>query len=426
MKELLKLKIFYLLLCVGFVSLAWGQKKAAPAAKRAARPAAAKPAAPPAKTAAQPAVAKPAQGTEERELAVPKPSAAKLPEVERQYEDINKNPTRGTFTFSMSAGVYNFNNKTENVAKNTTREYSLQFDATTMLGMELAWRMGKDKENDHDTGNGFHYYRSNRGIFTDFELGFKTQRTEDKPSRFNVKQTVNGVATDLPLDLGYDYTTAAFLANLVPDAQRLKQAGISPQLRQAVGKSAFEGTMVYANTYYHFTPLNMLMNWGSAFRWFDSSIGPSLRVWYYRDYSDPVRITTRNDDWTRATFMIVYRQYVQFHQLVRLRTHFYFPALSFFGEMAKSPYFNEKEYILNTALEFYAIRFNDVGLIISAGYEGHWWQANPYSADRFVRTGFDLDSGFTDQNYAGFEHRTRTSWEAFATIAVELHFSGKS
>jgi hypothetical protein len=94
--------------------------------------------------------------------------------------------------------------------------------------------------------------------------------------------------------------------------------------------------------------------------------------------------------------------------------------------MVKSPYFNEKEYILNTALEFYAIRMNNIGLIVSAGYEGHWWQANPYSPDRFVRTGFVADNGFTDQNYAGFEHRTRTSWEAFATIAVELHFDGKS
>jgi hypothetical protein len=396
-------------------------QKTAPAATKKAPAAPAKPVPPPGSFEQAPAA-----GREERELAVPKPTAAKLPEVERQYEDINKNPTRGTFTFTMSAGLYNFNNKTENVAKNTTREYSLQIDATTMLGVELAWRMGHDKENDHDTGNGFHYYRSNRGIFTDFELGFKTQRTEDKPSRFNVRQTVGGVATDLPLDLGYDYTVAAFLGNTVPDAQRLKQAGISPELRQAVGKSAFEGTMVYANTYYHFTPLNMLMNWGSAFRWFDSSIGPSLRVWYYQDYSDPVRITTRDDDWTRATFMIVYRQYVQFHPLVRLRTHFYFPALSFFGEMAKSPYFNEKEYILNTALEFYAMRVNNIGLIVAAGYEGHWWQANPYSSDRFVRTGFVADNGFADQNYSGFEHRTRTSWEAFATIGVELHFDGKS
>jgi len=426
MKELLKFRIIFLFLCAGFLGQVSGQKKAAPAkrATAAKRPAAqAKKAPAPAPAKAAPA---PVEGKEERELAVPKPTSAKLPEVERQYEDINKNPTRGTFTFTMSAGLYNFNNKTENVAKNTTREYSLQFDSTTLLGMELAWRIGKDKENEHDTGNGFHYYRSNRGIFTDFELGFKTQRTEDKPSRFNVRQSVNGVATDLPLDLGYDYTTAAFLANLTPDAQRLKQAGISPELRQAVGKTAFEGTMVYANTYYHFTPLNMLMNWGSAFRWFDSSLGPSLRVWYYRDYSDPVRITTRDDDWTRATFMIVYRQYIQFHPMVRLRTHFYFPALTFFGEMVKSPYFNEKEYILNTALEFYAIRINNIGLIVSAGYEGHWWQANPYSPDRFVRTGFVADNGFTDQNYAGFEHRTRTSWEAFATIAVELHFDGKS
>lgn len=403
----------------------WAQKKAAgkgPAARAAAAQKA------PAKTeAAAPAKAPaPTLGKEERELAVPKPTSAKLPETERQYEDINKNPTRGTFTFTASAGLYNFNNKIENSAKNTTREYSLQIDATTMLGVELAFRLGHDKEGDHDTGNGFHYYRSNRGIFTDFELGFKTQRTEDKPSRFNVRQTVNGVSTDLPLDLGYDYTTAAFLANSTPDAQRLKQAGISPELRDAVGKAAFEGTMVYANTYYHFTPLNFIMNFGSAFRWFDASLGPSFRVWYYRDYSDPVRVTTRNDDWTRATFMIVYRQYVQFHPLVRLRSHFYFPALSFFGELVRSSYFNEKEYILNTALEFYALRSNNIGLIVSAGYEGHWWSANPYSSDRFVRTGFLQDSGFTDQNYAGFEHRTRTSWEAFATIAVELHFDGKS
>ncbi|HNN00664.1 MAG TPA: hypothetical protein PKG67_09420, partial [Turneriella sp.] len=109
MKELLKLRIFSLLLCAGFLGQVWGQKKAAPPPKRAARPAAAKPAAPPALPAKT--AAKPAAGVEERELAVPKPTAAKLPEIERQYEDINKNPTRGTFTFSMSAGLYNFNNK---------------------------------------------------------------------------------------------------------------------------------------------------------------------------------------------------------------------------------------------------------------------------------------------------------------------------
>lgn len=420
MKELLKRRNLFLLLCAAFVGHVSAQKQAA-VPKKAAAPAAAPNAARPAKI-----PVKPGAGAEERELAVPKPTAAKLPEVERQYEDINKNPTRGTLTFSMSAGLYNFNTRTENTAKNITREYSLQLDATTMLGTEFAFRLGKDKENDHDTGKGFHYYRSNRGIFTDFELGLKFQRTEDKPSRFDLRQTTNGVAADLPLDLGYDYTAAAFLANTVPEAQRLRQAGISPELRQSAGKTAFEGTMVYANTYYHFTGLNALMNWGSAFRWFDASVGPSLRVWYYRDYSDPMRTVTRNDDWTRATFMIVYRQYVQFHPLLRLRTHFYFPALSFFGELAKSPYFNEKEYILNTALEFYAIRFASIGLIVSVGYEGHWWRANPYSSDRFVRSGFIGDSGFTDDNYKGFEHRTRTSWEAYGTVAAEFHFDGKS
>jgi|JI10StandDraft_1071094.scaffolds.fasta_scaffold34107_4 hypothetical protein len=399
---------------------AFAQKKAKPAAK----PAAPKPG----------VKARPGQGTlknaagvkgkEEQEISAPKPTSAKLPEVKYENEDMSKNPTRGTFTFTMSGGLYNFNNKTTNPQTNTSREYSLPFDYTTMVGYELAFRLGKDKENDDDSKTGFHYYRSNRGIFTDFELGVKTQRYEDKPSRFTYKETSAAGTSEVPVDLGYDYTSALFLANNTTGAQNLRKAGISPELRSSVGNKSVEVTMVYANTYYHFTPLNYIMNFGSAFRWFDASIGPSFRVWYYQDYSDPVRLTTRNDDWTRATLMAVYRQYIQFHPMVRLRTHFYFPALSYFAELAKSPRFNENEIILNTALEFYVKRFGDFGVIVGVGYEGHWWKANKYSSDRFVRTGFLGDNGFTDQQFSGFEHSTRTSWEAFATLGIEIHFGG--
>ncbi len=413
----MKLSGSIFLLAFAFQASLIAQKKPArPAQKAPAKPAAA---------AKAPAKAVPAPA-EEREIAgAKKDGTPKLPAAKYENEDISKNPTRGTFTLTFSAGVYNFTNKTENPSTNTTRTYSLPFDYTTMLGMELAFRLGKDKEKDHDTGEGFHYYRSNRGIFTDFELGFKTQRTENKPARFTFTETSNGVTTEVPVDLGYDYTTTAFQANAIAAAQALKRAGISPDLKNSAGKTSFDATMVYANTYYHFTPLNFIMNWGSAFRWFDASLGPSLRVWYYKDYSDPVRITTRNDDWTYSTFMLVYRQYIQFHPKVRLRTHFYFPALTYFTQLAKSPRFNENEYILNTAIEFCALRVGSVGLIVSGGYEGHWWVANPYSSDKFVRTGFLGDNGFTDSQYSGFEHKTRTSWEGFATVAAEIHFGGQ-
>ncbi|MDZ7343103.1 MAG: hypothetical protein ONA90_01170 [candidate division KSB1 bacterium] len=406
------------------VFLSWPQKKVQPKAPAKAAKA---PPTKAAQTATEPPPARvqPAR-EEERQLEVPKPKSVKLPEAERSYENINQNPLRGTVTFSISGGIYNFNTRTVNPAQNITRDYSLQLDATTMIGAELAIRVGHDKEKDDDSGEGFHYYRSNRGIFTDLEVGFKTQRTEDKPSRFNLRQTQGNNTQNLPLDLGFDYTTEAFTLSVIPDAQRLAQAGISPQLRQAVGAKAFEGYMAYANTYYHLTPLNFILNWGSAFRWFDSSLGLSFRLWHYRDYSDPVRTAIRNDDWTRATFMLVYRQYIQFHPKVRLRSHFYFPALSYFAELARSPLFNEKEYILNTALEFYAYRTPTGGLILSAGYEGHWWFANPYSPDRFVRTGFNQDNNFTNQNYAGFEHRSRSSWEFFGVVAIEFHFDGKT
>lgn len=417
----MKLSGLIALLAFAFQAALVAQKKPArPAAKAPAKPAAAAkaPAKAPVKAAQAPA--------EEREIAgTKKDGTPKLPAATYENEDISKNPTRGTFTLTFSAGLYNFTNKTENPSTNTTRTYSLPFDYTTMLGMELAFRLGKDKEKDHDTGDGFHYYRSNRGIFTDFELGFKTQRTENKPSRFTFTETSNGVTTEVPVDLGYDYTTTAFQANAIAAAQALRRAGISPDLKNSAGKTSFDATMVYANTYYHFTPLNFIMNWGSAFRWFDASLGPSLRVWYYKDYSDPVRVTTRNDDWTYSTFMLVYRQYIQFHPKVRLRTHFYFPALTYFTQLAKSPRFNENEYILNTAIEFCALRVGSVGLIVSGGYEGHWWVANPYSSDKFVRTGFVGDNGFTDSQYSGFEHKTRTSWEAFATVAAEIHFGGQ-
>lgn len=354
------------------------------------------------------------QGKEESELSkVPAPKSAKLPETKREFEDINKNPLLGTVTIAFSAGMYNFTNNTSNSATNTQRSYTLPFDFTTLIGMDLAFRLGHDKDKDYDTGTGFHYYRSNRGVFTDFELGFKTQRS-DSPSRYNMSQTQNGTTTNTAVDLG---ATAAM-------AQNITQAGVSPQLRQAAGGAAANVTMAYANVFYHFTPLNFIMNFGSAFRWFDASVGPSIRVWYYQDYSDPVRYTTRNDDATSATLMMVYRQYIQFHPQVRLRTHFYFPALSYFGQLAKSGIFNETEYIVNTALEICAIRVGSVGLVVSGGYEGHWWFANPYSSNSDVRTGFVGDSGVTDANYAGFKHTTRTSWEAFATVAAEIHFDG--
>lgn len=369
------------------------------------------------------ATAPAAAGAEERELKkVPEPKSAKLPKANYENEDISKNESRGTVTFAMSAGLYNFTNKVENPQTNVVRTYSLQpIEYTTLLGFDLAIRIGKDrdKEKHHDSSSGFSYYRSNRGIFTDLELGSKFQRTEDKPVKFYYTDSALG-GGDIPVDLGFDPATTPATSTQIINQNR---AGITSQVRNAVGAKAAEVTMFYANAYYHFTPMNFLFNWGSTFRWFDSSIGPSLRVWYYRDYSDPVRLTTRNDDWTYATFMIVYRQYIQFHPLVRLRTHFYFPALSFFTELARSPRFNEKEYIVNAALEFYALRVGSVGAILSVGYEGHWWVANPYSADKSVRDGF---SPAVDARNAGFEHKTRSSWEAFASIAFEFRLGDES
>lgn len=394
------------------------QRRKAPP-KRAAKPAAQKV---PPKVTPKPQETK--LGKEERELAAPpKPTSVKLPDAERQHEDMSKNPLRGTFDMTFSYGYYNFLTRTENKSANASRELSLPWDGTGLFGMDLAFRLGHDKEDEYDSGSGFHYYRSNRGIFTDFELGFKTQAVDPVRSRFNLKTNVNGVSSDIPVALGSNGGTD--LAPVLVGDENLTQAGISSALRQKVGGSAFEGTMVYANTYYHLTPLNMLMNWGHAFRWFDASLGPSLRVWYYRDYSDPVRITSKNDDWTRATFMIVYRQYIQFHPMVRLSTRFYFPALSYFGELARSSNFNEKEYILNASLDFYLFRASSVGLIASFGYEGHWWYANPYSSDRFLKTGFKEDAGVTDANYAGYEQTSRSSYEGFFALTLQFHFEGK-
>jgi hypothetical protein len=402
----------HLILIAVFLSLTVNlpaQKKAAPKPPKAA----AKPGQKPGGAAAG------VTGKEEREIAgkVPAPTAAKLPEAKYENLDISKNETRGTVTVSFSAGLYNFTSKTENPYTKTTRSYTLPFDYTTVFGMDLAFRFGKDKEKDHDTKTGFHYYRSNRGIFTDFELGLKVQRTENKPSRFNFSESGPSGSVDLPLDLGTPYSATSTGTS----AQNMQRAGITPQLRQAYGNVAADVTMFYANTYYHMSPLNFIMNFGSGFRWFDASIGPSLRFWYYKDFSDPVRIATRNDDWTRATFMIVYRQYIQFHPLVRLRAHFYFPALTYFTQLAKSPRFNENEFILNTALEVVAIRIGNIGLVVSGGYEGHWWFVNPYSSDKYVRTGFAGDTT-TDASYAGFEHKNRTSWELFASVGVDYHF----
>lgn len=322
----------------------------------------------------------------------------------------------GTVTVRMTYGFYNFDSKISNTSLNEERSYSLTLP-TQLYGAELAIRLGKDPDKFHSPeGAAFSYYRSNRGLFTDFELGFKTQK-DDQPSVFDMKKTKNGVQTNSTIDLAPEYTSADFLSGSPTDnVKRLKDAGISPAFKNSLGPVAAQMTMVYLNSYYHFTPMNFIFNFGSKFRWFDASLGPSLRIWYYTDYSDPMKGFEYNDDNTAATLMLVYRQYIQIHDRVRLRGHYYFPAATMLARSLKSGMLNEEEHILDAGIDIYVYNF----LYVTVAYEAHWFKSNPYSNRRNVTTGFKDDSGFFDTNYQGFEKTTRESSEIYFGLAIDV------
>lgn len=327
----------------------------------------------------------------------------------------------GTVTFRMTYGLYDFESIYGNPATDHERIYSLNV-GWPMIGGELAVRLGKDKKNYHyDPGAGFSYYRSNRGIFTDFEFGIKSLYNDPQPSSYDLTIKNNGQTdfegtVDLGLDQTYtDDTTGTTVTTSVFDSSQeaAQKDGITALARSRYGAVSAKATLFYLNTYYHLTPLNYILNFGSDFLWYDASLGPSLRVAHYGDYGDPARMQALNNDNTRASFALVLRQYIQLHSRFRLRAHYYYPFVGELARLFKAPQFNYDEHILDAGVDIYLIKY----IYLSFGYEYHLWQINGSSEDRFNQSG-DVIS-----NREGLEIKSRTSGEFYGAIAFEWAFA---
>lgn len=325
--------------------------------------------------------------------------------------------TLGTVTVRLSYGIYNFETLIRNPATQDERRYSLVDPGWFMIGGEVAVRIGQDKLNFHDNNRetGFIYYRSNRGLFTDMEIGFKTFAKEEKssqPTQYQYTSKNLGNQTFI-VDLGSTQEINGFevlLYNPFANNAAGQKDGITTSNRLRYGGRAARVSLFYFNNYYHLTPLNYLLNMGSNFLWYDGSLGISLRAFYYSDYSDPERMLENRDDNTNTTFALVLRQYFQLHPRVRLRSHYYYPFVDQFARLLRNSLFNEEEHVFDTGIDIYVIQY----LYLTFGYEYHYWRHNPHSPRRFLR----YSTAFTARQ--GYENILRTSGEFYGGLAVEI------
>ncbi|MCB1146495.1 MAG: hypothetical protein KDK38_06800 [Leptospiraceae bacterium] len=336
-------------------------------------------------------------------------------ELERnQRKKVRKDGTYGTVTLRYTLGFYNFEHNYVNNTIGATRTYSLP-TVNLMHGFELAVRLGTDREGYYETdGAGFNYYTSNTGLFTDMEIGMKSF-LDGKPNRYNYQQTGGPGATAVrTVDLGVEQEITDGVTVTQFDATQASATGDGINLanRKKYGPASAAVTTVYFNNYYRLTPLNYIMNFGSGFKWFDASLGPSLRINRYVDYGDPVRFLENRNDNTFGTFMIGYRQYIQPIDIIRLRTHYFYPFVGALARAMKDSDINHEEHILDVGLDIYVIDF----LYLTFGYEYRYWKTNPSYADRFNRsTGTDFSN-----TRDGFESRDRESGEFYLGLAIDI------
>lgn len=334
----------------------------------------------------------------------------------KQRAKVRNDGNFGTVTLRAAIGFYNFETQYMNPTQGIQRNYSLPF-ASPIVNVELAIRMGSDKEGYHSVrGAGFHYYTSNTGLFTDMELGVKTMGQDLYPSRYQFSQTGGAGATKgtMDVDLGADQKVSDTVTNTVfdPTQPGAQKDGISLTNRKRYGVVAASYTSVYFNNYYRLTPLNWILNFGKGFSWFDASLGPSLRVNHYTDYGDPVRFLNNINDNTWATLMLVYRQYIQPIDILRLRMHYYYPLVGQIARLVKNNRVNQDEHILDVGVDFYLIKF----VYVTVGYEYRYWNASPYAANRLNRsTGADFGN-----TRDGLELKSRTSGDFYLGVAADL------
>ncbi len=352
----------------------------------------------------------------------------------QRNKDYAEKPYLGNVMFTVSYGLYNYNSEWVNKEKQETRNYYMPIPYP-MAGIDLAFRLGKDSSNPkqfytHDEGAGFHYYRSNSGIFTDFEMGVRAYGAETNPGGYSYdvkcdgadksgcggKDSLTGQYVDLnPMNYYTDITDADGNTlytiyrplNMIPS--EAKNDGLTAEQVKKSGKVGSQVFMAYLSTFYHVNLLNYLLTFGYNVNWFDASIGPSLRVAYYNEYSDPMRMERLGNDNTLTNISIVWRQYIQIFRRMRLRAHYYWPMFSAISRWTKDVQNNEEEHILNTGIDFSLSRY----LFFSIGYEYHFWKVNPAADSRW------------NVYRKGYEMVDRTSNEIYGSVTFDIPVGGK-
>lgn len=328
---------------------------------------------------------------------------------------------KGTVTVKMTVGLYDFTTYIENPQTQEKRDYSLPIP-WPMLGVEVAVRGGRDSRKWHKSdGASFSYYRSNSGFFVDTEFGVRTYCGANSsngketsclpPSLYTVNVQKPGQAAErLDIDLAesnFFKVDPVFQTEIpLPEPADALKDGITYSQYRKSGRFSAYSTEVYFNNYFHFTPINFIMNFGSAFRWFDLSIGPSLRVFKYDDYSDPQRMLNLPDDNMYATLNIVSRLYIQepFANRGRLKVQYYWPFYAQIARWMDDKNFNSEEHVVDVAFDLYLIKY----IYGTIGYKYNVWVINERSGDRF------------NEFRPGFETKRRTSGEFYGGINIDF------
>lgn len=347
---------------------------------------------------------------------------AQMPETlekKQRRQKVRDDGTYGNVTIRYAIGFYNFETRYASTDGTINRNYTLP-NVTPTHNFELAVRLGSDKEGYYQSnGSGFNYYTSNTGLFTDMEIGFKTM-FDGKPNRYNYSQTGGSGATNgtQTVDLGFEneVTEGVFVTEFDATQPSAAADGITAANRQLYGAAAASVTSVYFNNYYRLSPLNWLMNFGSGFKWFDASLGPSLRINRYVDYSDPIRFLENRNDNSWGSFMIGYRQYIQPIDLFRIRTHYFYPLVGQIARALKDSAINHDEHILDIGLDIYLFKQDWFGMFITAGYEYRYWNTSPFASDRFNRSTGSSFSNTRD----GLEMKSRESNEIYLGIGLDF------
>ncbi len=339
----------------------------------------------------------------------------------RQKKKKEPRPWNGHVAVKLGFGLYDFTSTYNNSSTLESREYSLPFPYA-MASWEVAVRMGKEKDGFFAPANdvGFNYYRSNKGFFVDLEIGGSfycgpgTANSEwecEPPSFYSYKSIQNGVVGAEKTVTLSDLSPETLLTTASENAQNAAGDDVSNDLIRAAGSKGSVATLFYFNNFFHLTPVNWLLNFGSSFSLFDTSLGPSLRIARYSDYGDPVKHQGNTNDNTIANVMLAARVYMHVpftSDRLRLRGHFYYPFYSHLARVFNDKESNNEEYIINGGVDIALIKYLHLGF----GYQWNFWRINPLSGDR------------VNQFRPGFEYQYRTSGFGYFELTIYVPFSG--